>query len=51
MGIFDDLQLCINYKYYDWLFIAIIIVWIGLVWFNGISTIVGYLMPDPFLYI
>ena len=22
----------------------------GLVWFYGISTIVGYLMPNPFLY-
>ena len=22
-----------------------------LVWFDGISTIVGYLMPNPFLYI
>ena len=21
--------------------------WIGLVWFYGISTIVGYLMPNP----
>ena len=25
--------------------------WFGLVWFNGISTIVGYLMPNPvFIY-
>ena len=23
----------------------------GLVWFYGISTIVGYLIPNPFLYI
>ena len=23
----------------------------GLLWLNGISTIVGYLMPNPFLYI
>ena len=23
----------------------------GLVWFYGTSTIVGYLMPNPFLYI
>ena len=23
------------------------IVWFGLVWFYGISTIVGYLMPNP----
>ena len=22
--------------------------WFGLVWFYGISTIVGYLMPNPF---
>ena len=22
--------------------------WIGLIWFNSISTIVGYLMPMPF---
>ena len=27
------------------------IVWFGLVWFYGTSTIVDYLMPDPFLYI
>ena len=26
-------------------------IWFGLVWFYGISTIVGYLMPNPFLYI
>ena len=26
-------------------------VWFGSVWFYGISTIAGYLMPDPFLYI
>ena len=25
--------------------------WFSLVWFYGISTIVGYLMPNPFLYI
>ena len=25
--------------------------WFGLVWFYGTSTIVGYLMPNPFLYI
>ena len=24
--------------------------WFGLVWFYGISTVVGYLMPNPFLY-
>ena len=24
------------------------LVWFGLVWFYGISTIVGYLMPNPF---
>ena len=24
---------------------------VGLVWFYGISTIVRYLMPNPFLYI
>ena len=23
---------------------------ISLVWFYGVSTIVGYLMPNPFLY-
>ena len=22
-------------------------IWFGLVWFNGISIIVGYLMPNP----
>ena len=26
-------------------------VWFGLVWFYGISTILGYPMPNPFLYI
>ena len=26
-------------------------VWFGLVWFYGISTIVGYLMPNPVIYI
>ena len=26
-------------------------VWFGSVWFYGTSTIVGYLMPNPFLYI
>ena len=24
------------------------LVWFGLVWFYGISTIVGYLIPNPF---
>ena len=24
-------------------------VWLGLVWFYGISTFVGYLTPNPFL--
>ena len=27
------------------------IFWFGLVWFYGTSTIVGYLMPNPFLYL
>ena len=26
----------------------ICLIWFGLVWFYGISTIVGYLMPNPF---
>ena len=25
-------------------------VWFGLVWFYSISTSVGYLVPNPFLY-
>ena len=25
--------------------------WFGLVWFYDTSTVVGYLMPNPFLYI
>ena len=25
--------------------------WFALIWFYGISTVVGYLMPNPFLYI
>ena len=24
-------------------------IWFGLIWFYGISTIIGYLMPNPFL--
>ena len=28
----------------------ITLVWFGLVWFYGISTIKVYLMPNPFLY-
>ena len=28
-----------------------IYVWFGLVWFYGTSTIITYLMPNPFLYI
>ena len=34
-------------RYFDWFSL----VWFGLVWFYGISTIVGYLKPNPFLYI
>ena len=26
-------------------------IWFGLVWFHGTTTIIGYLMPNPFLYI
>ena len=26
-------------------------VWISLVWFYSISTIIGYSIPNPFLYI
>ena len=26
-------------------------VWFGLDWFHGISTIVDYLIPNPFLYV
>ena len=26
-------------------------IWFGLVWFYGKATIVGYLMPNPYLYI
>ena len=26
------------------------LIWFGLVWFYDISTFVGYLMPNPFLY-
>ena len=33
------------------LYIYIKYIWFGLVEFYGISTIVGYLMPNPFLYI
>ena len=31
--------------------VVIIMVWFSLVWFYGISTIVGYVIPNPFLYI
>ena len=27
-----------------------ILIWFGLVWFDGISTFVGYLRPTLFLY-
>ena len=27
------------------------LVWVGLVWFYGIATVVGYFMPNPLLYI
>ena len=34
-----------------WGLVLFCFVWFSLVWFYGISTIVGYLMPYPFLYI
>ena len=46
-----------NYEYFVLLVFKLIggafnvTVWFGLFGFNGISTIVGYLMPNPFLYI
>ncbi len=27
------------------------LIWFGLVWFYDISTVQGYLMPNPFLFI
>ena len=33
------------------LYIYIKYIWFGFVWFYGVSTIVGYLMPNPFIYI
>ena len=38
------------YFFCDCLMYSLIVglVWFGLVWFYGISTIVGYLMPNPF---
>ncbi len=36
-----------KYNYY----LCLLFVWVGWVGFYGISTIVGYLMPNPFLYI
>ena len=40
----------------SWIFnsvswLRMILVWFGLVWFYGTSTIIGYLMPNPFLNI
>ena len=32
-------------------YIYFFIFWFGLILFSGISTIVGYLMPNPFLYL
>ena len=31
--------------------VCVCVVWFGLIWFYGISTIVGYLMPNLFLFI
>ena len=31
--------------------LVLVLVWCSLVWFYGISTIISYLMPNPFLYI
>ena len=28
-----------------------VLVWFGLVWFYGTSTIIGYLMPNSIIYI
>ena len=35
-----------NAKFSSYVYIKYMI-WFGLVWFNGISIIVGYLMPNP----
>ena len=40
-----------NYVEYTEVCMMYVLVWFGLVWFYGISTLVGYLMPNPFLYI
>ena len=37
--------------WYGYIRLYYVMVWFGLVWFYGIPTIVGYLMPNPFLYI
>ena len=39
---------CRLFKAKSFLYIYIRYIWFGLVWFYGISTIVGYLKPNPF---
>ena len=39
------LYICVSY--FQWL----CVLFFSLVWFDGISTIVGYLMPNPLIYI
>ena len=55
LNIYDLLWLVLWHINHCWLFNAkssyIKYIGIGLVGFYGISTIVGYLMPNPFLYI
>ena len=37
--------------YNNHLFAQLGLVWFGLIWFYGISTFVGYLILNPFLYV
>ena len=44
LSFFCTLNICLQVQIFG-------LVWFGLVWFYGISIILGYLMPNPFLYI
>ena len=45
-----DFDVLGNLWYFIFRFIVLLFpkIFVGLVWFYGISTIVGYLMPNPF---
>ena len=38
---------CLLRVIWDRVILSKAVIWVGLVWFYGVSTIVGYLMPNP----